>query len=451
MKIELPSKVNQIIKKLQSAGYEAYAVGGCIRDSILKRSPEDWDITTSATPYQVKELFERIIDTGIQHGTVTVLLGKEGFEVTTYRVDGEYEDNRHPKQVEFTNQLLEDLKRRDFTINAMAYNEIDGLVDAFNGLSDLKEKKVRCVGSARERFDEDALRILRAIRFSAQLDFSIEEDTILAVKEKAENLKNISAERIREELNKLLLSDHPKKLLVVHATKISDVILPELNEMLSCEQENHHHIYTVGMHSLEALSFFSKKNPFSSEKYSKKQQLILRWAILLHDVAKPSTKVIGKDKEGHFYGHEAKGAVMAKQILQRLKFDNETINYVYKLINYHDYRYNLTMHDMRKAMNIIGADLMEMLFEVQLADIMAQNPEFRPSKIENLSEAQKLYRKVIENGECVNLKMLAVNGQDLIQAGYQPGKAIGDKLNVLLEKVLENPDLNTKDSLLKLL
>ncbi|MDD5936607.1 MAG: CCA tRNA nucleotidyltransferase [Clostridiales bacterium] len=454
MKIELPLKVNQIIKRLQFAGYEAYAVGGCIRDSILNRSPEDWDITTSATPYQVKELFDRTVDTGIQHGTVTIMLGKEGFEVTTYRVDGEYEDNRHPKQVEFTNQLVEDLRRRDFTINAMAYNETDGLVDAFGGLEDLRERRIKCVGCAKERFDEDALRILRAIRFSAQLDFTIEEDTLLAVKEKAQNLDHISAERIRDELNKLLLSNHPKKMLVLQATKITDVVLPELNEMLSCDQQNHHHIYTVGMHCLEAVSYFANKYPMRRQEtdvYTKKEQLILRWTLLLHDVAKPCTKTIGKDLEGHFYGHAPKGADMAKKILQRLKFDNETIDYVYKLIYFHDYRYNLTMYDMRKAMNMIGTNYMEMLFEVQLADIMAQNPEYRPAKIENLKEAKKLYQKVMENGDCVNLKMLAVNGADLIQAGYEPGKKIGEKLNMLLQKVLEHPEWNTKEQLLKMI
>lgn len=455
MKIGLPLKVNQIIHRLQAAGYEAYAVGGCIRDSILKRSPEDWDITTSATPFQVKSLFERTVDTGIQHGTVTVLLGKDGFEVTTYRVDGEYEDNRHPKQVEFTNQLVEDLKRRDFTINAMAYNDTDGLVDEFGGLNDLKEKKVRCVGSAKERFEEDALRILRAVRFSAQLDFSIEEDTLLAVKEKAQNLKNISAERIREELNKLLLSNHPKKLLVAKATGITNVVLPELNDMLNCEQQNHHHIYTVGMHCLEAVTYFSNKYPMASEDgdsgYSKKQQLILRWALLLHDVAKPMTKVIGKDNEGHFYGHANKGATMAKNILKRLKFDNETIDTVTKLVHFHDYRYQPTREHMRKAMNLIGTEFMELLFEVQQADIMAQNPQYRLSKLDNLSIARELYHEVVEKGECVSLKMLALNGQDLIQAGYQPGKMIGEKLNSLLQEVLVHPELNTKEQLLKLL
>lgn len=455
MRIELPFKVKLIIEKLQSAGYEAYAVGGCVRDSLLKRSPKDWDITTSANPYQVKVLFDRTIDTGIQHGTVTVMIGKEGFEVTTYRVDGEYEDNRHPKQVTFTNQLVEDLRRRDFTINAMAYNPSDGLIDAFSGLNDLDEKVVRCVGSARERFDEDALRILRAIRFSAQLDFAIEENTLMAIKEKAMNLSNISAERIRDELNKLLLSNYPKRLMMAYDTGITKVVLPEFDQMMVTEQENHHHIYSVGIHSLEALSYFAEHYPlaadYQDELYSRKEQLVIRWTLLLHDVGKPKTKIIGKDGEGHFYGHGALGASMAKGILKRLRFDNETIDLVYKLIYYHDYRYQPDAVHMRKAMNQIGAENMELLFVVQLADVMAQNPVYLQKKLENLELARKLFQQIIQQKDCVSLKTLAVNGRDLIQAGFRPGKEIGEKLNSLLNLVLEHPEYNTKEQLLRML
>lgn len=452
MRIELPLKVKLIIEKLQLAGYEAYAVGGCVRDSLLNRSPKDWDITTSANPYQVKELFDRTIDTGIQHGTVTVMFGKEGFEVTTYRVDGEYEDNRHPKQVTFTNQLLEDLRRRDFTINAMAYSSRDGLIDAFSGLLDLEEKIVRCVGSARERFDEDALRILRAIRFSAQLNFSIEADTFAAIKEKAGKLQNISAERIREELNKLLLSDYPRRLIIAFDSGITKVVLPEFDQMILTEQENHHHIYSVGIHCLEALSYFVDQYPLEvdnrDEIFTKKEQLVIRWTLLLHDVGKPKTKTIGKDGEGHFYGHAALGASMAKEILKRLRFDNETIDLVYKLIYYHDYRYQADATHMRKAMNKIGAENMELLFTVQMADVMAQNPSYQKEKLEKLELAKKLYDQIIDQKDCVSLKTLAVNGKDLIQAGFRPGKEIGVTLNALLNLVLEHPEYNTKEQLL---
>lgn len=455
MRIELPLKVKQIIERLQAAGYEAYAVGGCVRDTLLNLSPKDWDITTSATPFQVKDLFERTIDTGIQHGTVTVMLGKEGYEVTTYRVDGEYEDNRHPKQVMFTNRLVDDLCRRDFTINAMAYNPSDGLIDMFLGYQDLNDKVVRCVGSANERFEEDALRILRAIRFSAQLNFSIEEDTLLAVKEKSKNLMNISAERIREELNKLLLSEHPEKLLVAHEAGITRAVLPEFDFMLDTDQENHHHIYTVGMHCLEALRFFTKKYPVINDrdksKFSKKLQLILRWTLLLHDVGKPKTKTIGDDNEGHYYGHAAVGATITKEILKRLKFDNETIELVYRLIFYHDYRYQLNASHMRKAMSVIGTDTMELLFLVQLADVMAQNPEYQKEKLDNLDKAQNLYYQIINQEDCVSLRTLAVNGSDLIQSGLKPGKEIGERLNELLNIVIEHPEYNTKEQLLRML
>ena len=453
--MELPLKVKHIIDKLQAAGYEAYIVGGCVRDTLLNLSPKDWDITTSATPFQVKELFDRTVDTGISHGTVTVMLGKEGFEVTTYRVDGEYEDYRHPKQVMFTKKLIEDLRRRDFTINAMAYNHSDGLIDMFSGYQDLKDKVVRCVGSATERFDEDALRILRAIRFSSQLNFTIEEDTLLAVCAKSSNLVNISAERIREELNKLLLSNYPKKLMIAHEAGITKVVLPEFDVMLACDQENHHHIFNVGMHCLEALSYFVKKYPMTSNPtmnvYSKKLQLILRWTLLLHDAGKPKTKTIGKDKEGHFYGHAAVSAQMAKEILKRLKFDNESIELVYKLIYYHDYRFQTDASHMRKAMNLIGSENMELLFEVQQADVMAKNPAFQNEKLESLEGVRKLYQEIVKQGDCVSLKSLAVNGGDLIQAGYQPGKEIGEKLNYLLDVVIKNPEYNTKEQLLRLL
>lgn len=445
MNISLPSKVNYIIQELLQNGHDAYAVGGCVRDSIMGRIPEDWDITTSASPYQVKEIFHRTIDTGIQHGTVTVMLGTEGFEVTTYRIDGEYEDNRHPKQVEFTEDLAEDLKRRDFTINAMAFNENVGLVDLFGGLEDLKKKVIRCVGSSKDRFDEDALRILRAVRFSAQLNFEIAEDTLTAVKEKALNLNNISAERIREELNKLLLSEHPEKLLIAYETGITKVVLPEFDIMMDTDQENKHHIYSVGIHSLEVLKNIK---PLVRE-FDKKVQLMLTWASLLHDVAKPETKFIGKDNQGHFYGHAEKGADQAKHILKRLKFDNETIDMVSSLIKHHDYRYGLAKAGIRRAVNRIGDNVIELLFLLQEADIRAQNPEFMTEKRHQLEEAKAIYAEVKDHNECTSLKMLSINGKDLIDAGYPPGKELGELLTRLLEAVLEEPEKNTKEELLK--
>jgi len=464
MRIQLPQKVDHIINELIKNGYEAYAVGGCVRDSILGRDPEDWDITTSAKPEEVKKIFRRTVDTGILHGTVTVMLDKDGYEVTTYRIDGEYEDNRHPKEVEFTANLVEDLKRRDFTINAMAYNNQDGLVDLYGGLKDIEEGIIRCVGSAVDRFDEDALRILRAIRFSAQLGFDIDGETLEAIKLKKEHLKNISAERIRVELNKLLVSDHPDKLLIAYETGVTKIVIPEFDIMMETEQENHHHIYSVGVHTIKAvegvgstkeklLSFepfhqldFSNTNP----SFCSKDILVLKWTLLLHDVEKPSCRFKGKDGEDHFYGHQEKGAQSAKNILRRLKFDNDTIDKVVRLVLWHDYDFSLTPAGMRKAVNKIGDDIMELLFEVKRADVLAQNPETWKDKILHITKAETLFHEIQKKQECINLRMLAINGEDLIALGLRPGKKIGEILNRLLEVVLEKPEYNHKSYLLEL-
>lgn len=458
MKIQLPQKVDFIINELMQQGYEAYAVGGCVRDSILGREPEDWDITTSAKPMEVKSIFRRTIDTGIQHGTVTVMLNKEGYEVTTYRIDGEYEDNRHPKTVEFTANLIEDLKRRDFTINAMAYNEQEGLVDVFGGLQDIGEGTIRCVGSAVDRFDEDALRILRAVRFSAQLGFQIDVDTLKAIVDKAENLKSISAERIRVELNKLLLSSHPYKLIDAYEMGITKIILPEFDAMMKTDQKNSHHIYTVGVHTIKAVETVgeAEKRELISEEQSKvivenfsyKEKLILRWTMLLHDVEKPNSKIVGEDGEDHFYGHPEKGAKTVKEILRRMKFDNETIDVVVRLVNWHDYMLTLTPAGMRRATNKIGLDIMNLLFEVKRADILAQNPNTWREKIDRLAQAKQIFRDIESNKECVDLKTLEINGKDLLEMGFRPGKHMGEILNELLEQVLEEPKLNEKHLLM---
>ena len=437
MKMQVPEKVNFIINTLIEHGFEAYAVGGCVRDTILNRDPGDWDITTSANPEEVKKLFRRTIDTGIEHGTVTVMMNKEGFEVTTYRIDGEYEDNRHPKNVEFTTNLVEDLKRRDFTINAMAYNDRNGLVDVFGGLDDLKEKVIKCVGNPEDRFDEDALRILRAVRFSAQLGFRIEENTTKAIAKKAEKLKNISAERIRVELNKLLLSDEPSKLFIAYETGITKIIFPEFDAMLNTNQNNPHHCYNVGIHALKAVEEVGKDH-------------ILRWTMLLHDIAKPLVRTTSTDGIDHFYGHVEKSASLAKLILRRLKFDNDTTNKVVRLIRYHDYQFHLTSTDMRHAIYTIGEDIMEYLFEVKKADILAQNPKTHQDKLTHLEEAQKIYHRIKANKDCVNLKSLAINGSDLLQLGFKPGKIMGDVLNQLLKRVLEEPSMNNREQLLEL-
>ena len=390
MKIELPKKVQMIIQNLQLHGYEAYAVGGCVRDSILARRPEDWDITTSAKPEEIKKLFRRTVDTGIEHGTVTVLIGKDSFEVTTYRIDGVYEDSRHPKEVIFTNQLEEDLRRRDFTINAMAYNDEVRLVDAFGGMKDLNHHLIRCVGNAEERFSEDALRILRAVRFSAQLDFPIEEQTAEAVKKLTPSLKNISAERIQVELVKLLTSNHPEKIQDAYNLGITKIILPEWDAMVGVEQKTPHHKYDVAEHTLHAL-----KNV--------KKDKILRLTMLFHDMGKPSMKTTDEKGVDHFKGHALVSEEIARKILRRLKFDNDTVKKVTRLVCYHDYRIEATPKNVRRAMNRIGVELF---------------PYY-----------------------------LAVGGRDLMELGMQPGRELGSMLSELLEWVIDEPECNKKEIL----
>lgn len=466
MKISMPENVNQVIAVLLAHGHEAYAVGGCIRDSLLSRKADDWDITTSASPYEVKSLFKRTVDTGIQHGTVTVLLDKDSFEVTTYRIDGEYEDGRHPKQVEFTKSLAEDLRRRDFTINAMAYNEENGLVDLFGGREDLEHKVIRCVGTASERFEEDALRILRAFRFSAQLGFAIEETTRREAAAHAEDLRKISAERIRTELDKLLLSEHPELLLSAFQSGITAVVLPEFDQMFATPQRNTNHQYNVGEHVLHTIGLagngelqaevirkilpgFDAASVTADRAWSKKELRMLRWSALLHDVAKPETHMIDRNGEDHFPDHAKAGAVKAKTVLQRLKFDNETIDYVVRLVEAHDYcQYEKTDAGLRKMMNLFGPGLMEMLWELQLSDVLAQSPALLEQKLSGLALAKQLHRTVVERGDCVELKQLAVNGRDLMEAGFASGPQIGKRLSELLELVLEEPEQNTKEALL---
>lgn len=436
MKIQLPEKVNTIIQTLQEHGYEAYAVGGCVRDSLLGREPGDWDITTSASPDETKKLFARTVDTGIEHGTVTVLLGKEGFEVTTYRIDGKYEDSRHPTEVIFTRNLREDLLRRDFTINAMAYNDTEGIVDIFGGMDDLKRKIIRCVGNARERFGEDALRIMRGVRFAAQLGFSLEKETKEAMTELAPTLEKISAERIQTELVKLLVSDWPELIREAYHLGITAVILPEFDEMMRTGQETKYHRYDVGEHTVQAVCNVPPDK-------------VLRLTMLLHDVAKPEMKTVDADGTAHFKGHDIRGEQKAKEILRRLKFDNDTIHKVTKLVRWHDYRMPAEKKNVRKAMSKISAELFPMYLLVKRADILAHSMYRREEELENLSGLQKCYEEIVADHECVSLKQLAVTGTDLIGIGMKPGKQIGEVLNELLRIVLEYPEFNNKEHLLR--
>ena len=397
VRIELPKDVRHIINVLMENGYEAYAVGGCVRDSILGRTPGDWDITTSALPMQVKALFRRTIDTGIQHGTVTVMLGKNGYEVTTYRIDGKYEDSRHPKSVEFTSNLVEDLKRRDFTINAMAYNDEHGIVDAFDGMGDLKRKIIRCVGKAHDRFDEDALRILRAVRFSAQLGFDIEDDTAKAAKELAPTLVKISRERIHTVLNKLLLSDNPDYFSVVYDLGVMKIIIPEL--------EN------IDAHKLDRIQHFIKKT---------RAVLPERYAALLSCV----------------------DADTAGRILKGLKLDNATISMAAKLVKYYNMNPVVSEAAVRHYINEVG--------ENDALRIVDFNISICGSELnKGYTDMKKICVMVKERGDCTELRNLKISGRDLMEAGFPAGKQLGEILQKLLCEVLDNPKFNEYNYLLK--
>ncbi len=413
MRIQIPSHVEYIIGKLNQNGYEAFAVGGCVRDTLLGRTPGDWDITTSARPEQVKALFRRTIDTGIQHGTVTVMLERTGYEVTTYRIDGEYEDGRHPRQVEFTSDLLEDLKRRDFTINAMAYSHETGIVDAFGGMEDLEKRVIRCVGEPMERFEEDALRILRAIRFSAQLDFSIEEKTREAITRIAPNLAKVSRERVQMELTKLLCSDHPEQIRQVYETGISRYV----SEEFSC----------LPWEKAEISPALPK------EKY-------VRWAAFLRCACPAEqdswqTDLSCEKAAGKNFCEEREKAVRAGgKILRDLKLDNETIGRVKTLTSWCGEKLLPEAPSVRRAMSKMEPEVWDALVELnQYGD-----------------EILCLTKEIRAAGDCLDLKHLAVNGRDLMSAGVRPGKDMGEILNRMLQEVLERPENNQKEILMSM-
>jgi tRNA nucleotidyltransferase (CCA-adding enzyme) len=448
MKIHLPYGASHIIEELNKHGFEAYVVGGCVRDSLLGKIPSDWDITTSAKPEQLKEIFTRTVDTGIQHGTVTVLIYPpdstvedgnsklETYEVTTYRVDGEYQDHRRPKEVSFTASLEEDLKRRDFTINAMAYNNEAGVVDIFGGVEDLKHGIIRCVGNPDDRFDEDALRILRAVRFAAQLDFKIDEATEKAITKHAEFLRDISAERIQVELTKLLTSKHPERLVDAYRLGLTNIILPEFDLMMQTEQDNPYHLYTVGMHTVKVMENIPAT-------------MVLRYTALLHDAGKPKCKVTGKDGRDHFYGHPDVSEEIARKVLRRLKLDNNTVKLVCLLVKYHDFgtAMEITPKNFRRFLSKLGMDNFESYMAIKRADMAGQSDYKIEHKKEQLAQLESLYAEVKEKSQGLYIKDLAIDGKDLMSMGVSQGKQIGDILNQLLEQVIDEPEKNTAEYL----
>ena len=433
--MKIPEDVRQIIDRLNQNGYEACAVGGCVRDVLLGREPEDWDITTSARPEQVKAVFRRTVDTGIAHGTVTVMQGNRGYEVTTYRIDGVYTDGRHPEQVTFTPSLAEDLRRRDFTINAMAYNETSGVTDLFGGRQDLERGVIRCVGNPLDRFGEDALRMMRAVRFAAQLGFAIEETTLAAIRELAPSIRKISAERIRMELVKILTSSHPEHVGLLYETGLTSFILPEFDRMMETDQSNPYHCYSVGNHTLAVLCHVP---PIP----------VLRIAALFHDVGKPDCRKVDDSGRDHFFGHAGKGADMTRVILKRLKFDNDTLHMVEKLVRHHSDSIEPDEKNVRRALNRVGEECFPLLILLMDGDNMGKTPDGTNERLSRLHRIHRIYQEILSRQDCVSLKMLELTGDDLLAAGIPKGRLIGELLNYCLELVLEAPQKNRHEFLM---
>lgn len=440
MKIFIPDNVKIIMDKLNNAGFKSYIVGGCLRDNILRRKVNDWDLCTNAKPEEMLKVFKdfHTIETGLKHGTLTVAIGGENYEVTTFRVDGDYSDNRHPDSVEFVNDIVSDLARRDFTINAMAYNEEEGLIDPFGGLDDLENKIIKCVGNPDDRFNEDALRMMRAVRFGAQLGFFPEKETRESIRANAFLIENVSRERINAEICKILVGEHPDRIVHFRILGLMKYIIPDLDNCFDVAQNNQWHIYSVGSHIIQALL------------NSKSNDLEVRLALMLHDIGKPVVKTTGENGADHFYEHEVESARLANQWLREYKFDNNTIDNVTNLVLYHDYFFEPTKKSVKKMLGLIGLDLTKKLIEIRKADVMAQAPKFIEERFSKIGKLESLLKEIVDSQEAFQIKDLAINGNDLIAIGFKQGKWLGDFLKELMDVVIEHPEMNTKDILLGL-
>lgn len=435
MTMDMPKNVDTAINLLQSAGFEAYAVGGCVRDSLLGKTPNDWDITTSAKPEDMKSVFAdfHCIDTGIKHGTVTVVIDGEPLEITTFRLDGEYEDNRHPKSVTFTSNLGADLGRRDFTVNAMAYSKKTGTVDLFGGQNDLKNKIIRCVGDPDRRFNEDVLRILRALRFASALDFEIEEKTAQSLLKNCALLGNISEERIAKELLKLVCGKGAKRILTDFAPVLFE-ILPELQPMYKNSHDNPHHCYDIYEHTLIAVESIDPEPT-------------LRFAMLLHDCGKPAVKKFDENGVAHFYGHQRISAEISAQILARLKVSNKFRDEILFLVSNHD-RWELyeNTEKMPRYLSKFGLDGVLKLLKVMRADVLAQSPEYR-YRLDQIADAEETAKNLAAQKPCLSLRELQINGRTLMDIGIPQGRKLGAVLAQLLDEVIDGVTKNTQEAL----
>lgn len=442
-KMNLPEDVKAILRILESAGHEAYVVGGCVRDFFVGKVPKDYDITTSMTPDDVMNLFKtkhyRVVPTGIKHGTVTVIPSSstEGYEITTFRTDGVYLDGRHPSSVNFTASLEDDLSRRDLTINAMAYSDSRGLIDIFGGLDDINDKIIRTVRNPIDRFSEDALRMMRAIRFAAQLGYSIEKETLNSIKKLSASINLISKERIHDELSKILMSNNPDYVKLLYETSLLKHILPEVHILFLTKQNTPWHLYDVGNHTMVALR-------------NSKKDLTLRMAVLLHDTGKPDVKTTDESGIDHFYGHAEKSSVRAKEIMKRLKFTSKETDDVELLTNIHDVNVELSNKAVRRFLNKYQLDerLFYLFIELKRADNKGQNPELATERIEMLDELVDIYEAI--KNQPLSVKDLQVSGYDALNLGYK-GTEIGVILNKLLMMVLDNPSLNNKETLIEIM
>lgn len=446
LKIKIPSGANEIIHTLQNNGYEAFLVGGCVRDSILGRPIHDYDITTSATPDEMMEVFKdkRIIETGLQHGTITIVINVEGYECTTYRIDGNYSDSRRPDSVAFTRSLEEDLKRRDFTINAMAYNNEAGLIDPFNGMEDIKYHKIRCVGRAEDRFSEDALRILRAIRFASQLGFVVDSDASLNIHKMYKNLENISTERINSEFCKIALSSEFYMQIVLFR-EVFSLFIPEIKDMFGFQQNNPYHIYDVWNHTVHAVQAYE----CDCEPDLNSRDLITSLAVFFHDIGKPHCYQDSEDGVRHFKGHGRVSADMTNEIMKRLRFDNDTREKVVELVYYHDATFEVGKKYVKRWLNKIGEEQFRRLLNVRRADIKAQAYIEQESRLQKIDNIEYILEEVLQDDECFSLKDLAVNGKDVMDTMLiKSGKEVGYWLNEILTRVIDGRLKNDREDLI---
>lgn len=426
----------RVLERLKRAGHEAYLVGGCVRDLLLGRRPGDWDITTSARPDEVLSLFApQAAPTGLRHGTVTVFEGAMPFEVTTFRLDGAYADHRHPDAVVFSDSLVEDLKRRDFTVNAMAMDQAGEITDLFGGREDLARGVLRCVGCPEQRFEEDALRILRALRFSSVLGFAIAPETADAAFQEKDLLREVAVERVREELLKLLCGRSAVPVLLQYA-EVLGVVLPEILPAVGCDQRNIHHCYDVWEHIARTVGFA----PPSA---------VLRMTMLLHDLGKPETMTVDEDGTGHFKGHADVSCTLGKTILERLHFDKESAGRILTLVKWHDVPVEPTERAVRRLLHKLGEQGVRDLLQVKRADNLAQASAYR-GRQKQIDTLEVLLQQVLEQDACFSLRQLSVNGRDLLEQGYR-GREVGAALQFLLGAVIDGTLPNEKQALLQAL